>query len=66
MMSRGCEYFDHTDKSVSEWGESLLNSEVNQYTQLGDTTFINVLPHGTTIKRYNKGTVLSWFERNND
>ena len=62
MDGRGCDYFDHVSDSMMQWHDQLTHSELNRYTFLADNVAINELEHGTAIKKWDKVTVLSWFQ----
>ncbi len=64
VMETPCNYFDHTIETLEQWRNHLQNSEVNNYTFVYENVAVNDLEHGTAVKKYDNGTVLSWFVNN--
>ena len=63
MNSRGCDYYDHTDRDLPNWQAGLENSTVNTYKFVDENIAINKMQYLTAIKKYVDGTIYSWIER---
>ncbi len=60
IAKQGCTYYDHTDKTLEEWHESLANSEVNNYTFLRQDWAKHVINGVTYLKQYIDHTVYTY------
>lgn len=57
MQSRGCSYYDYTDKSLEDWHAHMASSETRTFTWLADD--IGLTNTGSLVK-YKDNTVYTW------
>jgi hypothetical protein len=60
MDSRGCDYYDHTEKTLEQWRERLETSEVNDYSFLSNN--VAQSSNGAILKYLNH-MVSTWMVR---